>query len=344
MAHAINPNPEIYDHAMERASSSMGQGIVEARHWHRLTYGGLADLTRRSPAEIGHAAAYEAFRHFLHHIPVHDMMSEDHDRQRDILISLAIAEATRLWPETGRDDDRHGLQAVVEAAAATAGLIFSQHRDIKDLGTDHHRARSRAMYADTYTYDDEALWRRRRGGSHSPARGAMSHYSPQSRVREPLIPPPNQHIKATSESPPDVAPWNHSSRSQYDSVYGKAPSAYGGPSIPPVGGYPLMEPGHAYGNSVTLNPTIPYSPSNGTYAGPPGAVAGAYGAPGGAYSGAGSYGAMTAYGGAPNSAGAGVGAYGPGNYLASGQVGVGSPLPGPTIIPQTSLIIGFRWV
>jgi hypothetical protein len=100
---------------MDAASSRLGVGIHEARHRHRLLYGGLVcltlaciyifafsfeysqmDFSRRSPAEIGHAAAYEAFRYLLHHAPIRDHLSEDHDRRREVLIALAIAEGTTL--------------------------------------------------------------------------------------------------------------------------------------------------------------------------------------------------------------------------------------------------------
>ena len=101
---------EIYEMAMERAESgALGVGLHEARHWHRHVYGGLVrakgnsswliilichqvEISRLSPAELGHAAAYEAFRYLLHHESLYEPLGEEQEREREVLLSLAAAE------------------------------------------------------------------------------------------------------------------------------------------------------------------------------------------------------------------------------------------------------------
>jgi hypothetical protein len=44
------------------------------------------------PEEIGHAAAYEAYRTWMHNSSIYEPLSGDAERQREGLIGLAIAE------------------------------------------------------------------------------------------------------------------------------------------------------------------------------------------------------------------------------------------------------------
>jgi hypothetical protein len=48
------------------------------------------------PAEIGHAAAYEAYRTWMHNSSIYEPLSGDIERQRDGLIGLAIAEGALM--------------------------------------------------------------------------------------------------------------------------------------------------------------------------------------------------------------------------------------------------------
>jgi hypothetical protein len=81
----------------------------EARHWHRRAYGGLVsflisvqffssshglqgEINHMLPEEIGHAAAYEAYRTWIHNSSIYEPLGGDIERQRDGLIGLAIAE------------------------------------------------------------------------------------------------------------------------------------------------------------------------------------------------------------------------------------------------------------
>lgn len=94
------------------------------------------------PAEIGHAAAYEAFRTWIHNSSIYEPLSGDISRQREGLIGLAVAEgkfihssqrrvtyviaATRLLPYAGRHMDNYARRAASEAAAETASVLFLQ--------------------------------------------------------------------------------------------------------------------------------------------------------------------------------------------------------------------------
>jgi hypothetical protein len=46
------------------------------------------------PEEIGHAAAYEAYRTWTYNSSIYEPLSGDIERQREGLIGLAIAEGT----------------------------------------------------------------------------------------------------------------------------------------------------------------------------------------------------------------------------------------------------------
>ncbi|TFY53435.1 hypothetical protein EVG20_g10117, partial [Dentipellis fragilis] len=165
-AHAPNPQPEVYQYAMNRLLSgagALGIGMHEARYWHRRAYGGVGDITRMLPSEIGHAAAYEAYRAWIHNSPAFRVMDGDFERQKEVLISIAIAESAHLWEATGRGFDQYALQTASETAAATASLIFSQTMDLQSLGTDYYRARGSQYYpnaSDAYSMDDMALMNR----------------------------------------------------------------------------------------------------------------------------------------------------------------------------------------
>ncbi|KAI0041571.1 hypothetical protein FA95DRAFT_1610911 [Auriscalpium vulgare] len=164
-AHAPDPDPALYDFAVSRIPGAGGVGLYEARHWHRLVYGGLAGIVHRSPAELGYAAAYEAFRATIHHEGIYDPLDGDDAREADALIALAIGEATHLAREAPRGDP-YARQTTAEAAAATAALIASQARDLRDLGPEYYRARSRGGGAlgDAYAEDDSLMMRRAGGG------------------------------------------------------------------------------------------------------------------------------------------------------------------------------------
>jgi len=96
-----------------------------------------------SPTEIGHAAAYEAYRTWTHNSSIHEPLSSDFERQREALIGLAVAEgvllevsswhcqlilfvAARLLGFSSRQMDSYARMAASDAAAHTASYIFYQ--------------------------------------------------------------------------------------------------------------------------------------------------------------------------------------------------------------------------
>ncbi|KAL7281219.1 hypothetical protein ACG7TL_004527 [Trametes sanguinea] len=93
-AHAINPEPSLYESIVSRLRDFLGMGIGhhEARHWHRRVYSGLVPLNQLLPADIGAAAAYEAYRTWKHNSFLYEPLSADRERQREGLIGMAIAE------------------------------------------------------------------------------------------------------------------------------------------------------------------------------------------------------------------------------------------------------------
>ncbi|KAI0062835.1 hypothetical protein BV25DRAFT_1899574 [Artomyces pyxidatus] len=143
-AHAMGSDPSMYHYAMSRlGSGAMGMGLHEARHWHRRAYGGLGEITRMLPAEIGSAAAYEAYRQFKYNSSAYTYVRGDHERMREALVGLAVAEAVRLWQDTGRAVDQYGLQVASESAAATASTIIGQGE--LDFDTGYHRGRHNSL-------------------------------------------------------------------------------------------------------------------------------------------------------------------------------------------------------
>jgi hypothetical protein len=48
------------------------------------------------PHEIGHAAAYEAYRTWIHNSSIYEPLSGDIERQREALTGLAVAEGPLL--------------------------------------------------------------------------------------------------------------------------------------------------------------------------------------------------------------------------------------------------------
>lgn len=114
----------------------------EARHWHKIAYAGMGESQGMTPYDMGHAAAYEAFRTWIHNSSIYEPLSADRGRQREALIGLAIAEGvsahhistnsasnlsvvSRLWHYNRRIPDKYSRREACEAAAATASVLFS---------------------------------------------------------------------------------------------------------------------------------------------------------------------------------------------------------------------------
>ncbi|KAJ3481739.1 hypothetical protein NLI96_g7454 [Meripilus lineatus] len=126
-AHAINPDRSLWHSIYDRVRSFTGNGGMSrhrARSWHTRIYSGLVNLGQVLPAEIGAAAAYEAYRNWRHHHSVlYSPLGGRREREREALAGMAVAEATRLWQYSGRSMDTYGLRAALESAALTASRI-----------------------------------------------------------------------------------------------------------------------------------------------------------------------------------------------------------------------------
>lgn len=164
-AHApSNNDPALFNHAWDRvrqfdaaaAPGGQGVGLGEAKHWHRRAYGGVGnELNSMPPTEIGHAAAYEAFRTSMRDRSLLETMGPDIERQREALIGLAVAEASRLLSYTGRSMDHYSRSVASDAAAHTASLLFYQRRQDRESRQHYRRGRSRSRrrYEDYDDYD-----------------------------------------------------------------------------------------------------------------------------------------------------------------------------------------------
>ncbi|KAH9894853.1 hypothetical protein C8Q73DRAFT_790061 [Cubamyces lactineus] len=124
-AHAVNPDRGFYNAIMSRAPEfqAMGASRSHCRYWNRLIYGGMVPLTQALSSDIGAAAAYEIYRAWKRNSFLYEPLSADRGQQREGLIAMAIAEATRLWQYSGRPADSYGLQGACEAAAAAASVL-----------------------------------------------------------------------------------------------------------------------------------------------------------------------------------------------------------------------------
>jgi hypothetical protein len=57
------------------------------------------------PEEIGHAAAYEAYRTWIHNANLYQPLSADDERQREALVGLAVGEG-KHWSHSQVVDQR----------------------------------------------------------------------------------------------------------------------------------------------------------------------------------------------------------------------------------------------
>jgi len=258
-AHAENPDLSLYNHAWNRvrnysgAGGDLGVGLNEARHWHRRAYGGLGNAAQMLPEELGHAAAYEAYRTWMHNSSIYEPLSGDIERQREGLIGLAIAEATRLLAFSGRSRDSYGRMDASDAAAATASVILAQSRGV-DGG---YRSRSRAgSFSGSYggsPYHSSSPYG---GSSPFPSAGGSAYGDPY--AFDNTIMHPSQH-RSRSHS----RSRHHSSSSRHSPIIIASPSQYG------AGGYPsnpIAIPGS------TVRSSSPYGGSYGSYGGYGGGV------------------------------------------------------------------------
>ncbi|KAJ7502791.1 hypothetical protein B0H11DRAFT_1986372 [Mycena galericulata] len=249
-ARAVNPDSSLYDNAWNRVrqyspsalEQGIGVGMHEAKHWHRRAYGGLGELNQMQPTEIGHAAAYEAYRTWIHNSSISEPLSGDIERQREGLTGLAVAEASRLLQFSNRSMDQYARMEASEAAAATASIIFyhSRARDEGEYGRSRSRSRTRhgsfSGYDDPYA-SDYRLSSNSRHRSHSRHR---AHSTSSRQI-------PNGISNALPMGIPSSVPSGYGAPASYGS-YG-APASYGA-------GIPMQIHGQAssYGSNAGMMP------------------------------------------------------------------------------------------
>ncbi|KAJ6603114.1 hypothetical protein B0H10DRAFT_2079399 [Mycena sp. CBHHK59/15] len=252
MAHAGQPDTSLYDHAWNRvrqysgSNPEQGVGMHEAKHWHRRAYGGLGELGQMLPAEIGHAAAYEAYRTWIHNSSMYEPLSGDPERQREGLVGLAVAEASRLLQFANRSMDNYARMAGSESAAATASIIFYHSRE---RDGDEYRSRSRSQsrrgsfsnlsYDDPYASDYRAMsssYPRHRSHSRRRSHSTSSRHSP-------MLQFPGTQMAGSMSS--NVAPI---------AIPPVANSGYGGAYGASYPGVPMQMQGQGspYGNTVGM--------------------------------------------------------------------------------------------
>ncbi|KAJ6495579.1 hypothetical protein C8R47DRAFT_1115608 [Mycena vitilis] len=267
-AHAINPESSLYDHAWngvrQYSGSPMDQGVGmhEARHWHKRAYGGLGELGLMQPAEIGHAAAYEAYRTWIHNSSIHEPLSGDIERQREGLIGLAIAEASRLLQFANRSMDTYARTAAAESAAATASIIFYHSREREE--GDYHRSRSRTRHGsfsggssyeddDPYASDLQAM-----ASQFSGHRSHSRHRSHSTSSRHAPFPGSQMGGISPNLGPIPIPSNGYAAPGAYGTPYGGAPmQMQGGSSYSSTNGMPMpMQGGSSYGSTNGMPMTV----------------------------------------------------------------------------------------
>ncbi|KAJ7675113.1 hypothetical protein B0H17DRAFT_1081840 [Mycena rosella] len=265
-AHAVNPDSSLYDHAWNRvrqySGSSMeqgpGVGMHEAKHWHRRAYGGLGELGQMPPTEIGHAAAYEAYRTWTQNSSLHEplaAMSKDKERVSLVSRSRKVG-PSRLLQFSNRSMDNYARMAASDSAAATASIIFYHNRDRDDDGGYRSRSRSRSRnrhgsfasssYEDSYAPDPYA--------SDPYASDHLSSSYPRHRSQS----------RHRSHSPMMQFPGTQmaGSGSMTGSNVGPIPSggAYGAPAPYPGSAMPMQIPSYGGAAGMPMAHSMSYAP------------------------------------------------------------------------------------
>jgi hypothetical protein len=96
-AHSAPANSSLYNNAWStvrhRGDYRPGVGMNESRYWHNRVYSGYSDINSMLPEEIGHAAAYEGYRHFLHFSgTLYGPLGSDPEAQREAFVGWTIGE------------------------------------------------------------------------------------------------------------------------------------------------------------------------------------------------------------------------------------------------------------
>ncbi|ELU36941.1 hypothetical protein AG1IA_09029 [Rhizoctonia solani AG-1 IA] len=122
-APGYQPQPQCsaFDSVLGRIRSHFRSPISrrDAQTWHQRVYSGLVDVATMTPAEIGAAAGYEAWRFWEHHRGIYRQpLMDDHERETEALVGLAVGEGVyKLWDYTRRHRGDFSKREALEVAA-----------------------------------------------------------------------------------------------------------------------------------------------------------------------------------------------------------------------------------
>jgi hypothetical protein len=267
-AHALDPDPALYHRIREGRYDAEGVGLREARHWHKHAYGGFNDVRNLSSREMGHAAAYEAYRIWIHNRNISDLRS-DGGQRREAFMALAVAEVSHIFPTGQVHNERRKFREACETAAATASTIFHTLDDDGYSSGSHlspssfNRSGSTSsddFSDDLYAFDERAMPR----GSHRHRR-RNSSVSFSSR---PMMVPQNvSPYQQASSMPIPIGQPSSYGGSPYQSgssPYSNSPPFLGASSYPQQ--YPTSVPGvPVLGSSYDPNQGALYQNPPGSY-------------------------------------------------------------------------------
>jgi len=255
-AHADAQDNTLFDYVWSKLRSAVTGGSVgrgEAEHWHRRVYGGLVQVSGLLPREIGAAAGWETMRLWQSHGSIYrSPLSGEREREREAIVGLAIAEASRLWQYTGRPLDKYGRREASEVAAATASRVFMQLYDYDtpydsyNTAYDGYPHRSRRRSSSFYDDGGSVV-----GGGYAPSVSGYRSPSP--------IPIPGG---ASPYGAPAMLPGG---------------SPYGGNALLPTGGVspygsPMPMAASPYQSGYYGQPGLSYDQQQSALAAPPGTV------------------------------------------------------------------------
>jgi len=235
-AYASKPSRSLFDYIFDRVIRAPRAGSYnsrDARSFHRRVYGGTAHPSHLPPAELGSAAAYEAYRTWKHHPTLFPALGVKSERAREGLVGHSMAEASRLWQDSGRGMDTYGQRDALESAAATGSLLYYRRLDeARESGMNSYGRSSGA-------YEVDSGYRRGRRMSVPSAMRSTTPYGTPSMTEAQLGLPGSYGsggLRGSEYTPPSpfASPFNslrgssHRNSTMYDSTGMGAGGGFGG--------------------------------------------------------------------------------------------------------------------
>lgn len=219
------------------------------------------------PPEIGHAAAYEAYRTWVQNSGTYSHLSGSSHNQREALVGLAVAEASRLLSLTDHHPDHYASIAASEAAAATVSFIFQNQGNIHH-GHRRSRSYSRSRYGSGSSLGDSS--------SDDGFHRFNSHHRSHSRHRPRSRRPSFQGANSIGYPGSSYVPSSHAHSGTHASTYNYGMS----PSYAPLGTENMVtQPVHGtpYPSApLPLTPSANFSHYSSSFAVPDGTSAYGY--------------------------------------------------------------------